>query len=231
MNEARAITEGGAQARGATLASVAQRSADVLRGKLISGELKPGEKLSEAALSASLDVSRNTLREVFRLLTKEGLLVHEPNRGVFVAKPTTASILDIYRVRRMVECQALAGAYPGHPAVSRMRQAVADARHGQGQGDWQGVGSANMRFHVAVVDLADSPRLSSFYAQVAAELRLCFGQIDDPEQLHAPYIEMNAAIVRDLEAGRMGEAARAMDAYLQQSERMVLAAFSRASPV
>lgn len=47
----------------------------------------PGQKLSEAALSESLDISRNTLREVFRTLTKEGLIKHAPNRGVFVATP------------------------------------------------------------------------------------------------------------------------------------------------
>lgn len=53
-----------------------------------------------------MDVSRNSLREAFRLLTKEGLLRHEHNRGVFVATPSVASIIDIYRVRRTIECQA-----------------------------------------------------------------------------------------------------------------------------
>jgi hypothetical protein len=75
-----------------------------------------------------LDVSRNSLREAFRLLAKEGLLRHEPNRGVFVATPSMASIIDIYRIRKIIECQALAKAYPKHPAVARMRGAVESAR-------------------------------------------------------------------------------------------------------
>ncbi|MCC5763552.1 GntR family transcriptional regulator, partial [Klebsiella pneumoniae] len=83
-----------------------------IRRKLVEGELVPGQRLSEAALSESLDISRNTLREAFRVLTQEGLLKHEPNRGVFVAVPDMASIIDIYRVRRFIECQALAQAYP-----------------------------------------------------------------------------------------------------------------------
>lgn len=211
-------------------ASVAARAASALRGRLIGGELRPGEKLSEAALSAALDVSRNTLREVFRLLTKEGLLRHEPHRGVFVSTPSHGSIIDIYRVRRLVECQALEGAPPGHPGLARMTRAVEDARAARERGDWLGVGSANMRFHAAIVDLADSERLNGFYAQIAAELRLCFGLLDDPQRLHAPYIELNAAILAELEAGRPAEAARMLEGYLLQSERTILAAFSRLAP-
>jgi DNA-binding GntR family transcriptional regulator len=210
-----------------TTSALAPRLAEEIRNKLIAGELKPGQRLSEAALSEGLDVSRNSLREAFRLLTKEGLLRHEPNRGVFVATPSMSSIIDIYRVRRMVECQAVAKAYPNHPAVARMRAAVTRARAARDARAWGAVGSENMVFHAAIVDLADSQRLSAFYAQIAAELRLSFGLLDDPELLHAPYVDLNAAILGELEAGRTAEAAIALETYLAQSERTVLAAFSR----
>lgn len=207
--------------------TLAQRLADSIRSRLIAGELRPGQRLSEATLSSDLDVSRNSLREAFRLLTKEGLLRHEPNRGVFVATPSMASIIDIYRVRRMIECRALEQAYPQHPAVARMQRAVDVALKCRGDGDWVGVGSANMAFHAAIVDLADSARLNAFYAQIAAELRLSFGLLEDPEFLHAPYVDLNASILEQLKAGEAAEAARALEAYLERSERTVLAAFAR----
>ncbi|MBB2752332.1 UNVERIFIED_ORG: DNA-binding GntR family transcriptional regulator [Rhizobium aethiopicum] len=207
--------------------ALASRLAEEIRDKLIAGELKPGQRLSETALSAGLDVSRNSLREAFRLLTKEGLLRHEPNRGVFVATPSMASIIDIYRVRRVIECQALAKAYPNHPAVARMRAAVTRAKLAREAKDWGMVGSENMVFHAAIVDLADSHRLNIFYAQIAAELRLSFGLLSEPELLHAPYVDLNAAILEKLEAGMTAEASAALEVYLMQSERTVLAAFSR----
>ena len=74
-----------------------------IRRMLVEGELVPGQRLSEAALAENLDISRNTLREAFRVLTREGLLKHEPNRGVTVAEPDMASIIDIYRVRRFID--------------------------------------------------------------------------------------------------------------------------------
>lgn len=207
--------------------TLAQRLAEQIRARLIDGELKPGQRLSEAALSGDFDVSRNSLREAFRLLTKEGLLRHEPNRGVFVSTPSMASIIDIYRVRRLIECRALERAYPEHPAVQRMHAAVETALKCREKKDWVGVGSANMMFHAAIVDLADSMRLNAFYGQIAAELRLSFGLLDDPEFLHAPYVDLNAAILEQLKAGKSIEAARALEAYLERSERTVLAAFSR----
>lgn len=206
-----------------------EKLAALLRDRLIAGDFSPGQKLSEQALSESLGVSRNTLREAFRLLTKEGLLRHEANRGVFVMVPDIASVIDIYRVRRVVEGGALAGAYPKHPAVAQMRDAVKTAQAASARQDWQQVGSANMAFHTAIVALADSARLSAFYAQIAAELRLSFTLLDNPEMLHAPYVDMNADILAKLEIEQPQLAATMLEAYLNQSERTILAALARAT--
>lgn len=200
---------------------------DEIRRKLVAGELKPGQRLSEAALAESLQISRNTLREAFRVLTQEGLLRHEPNRGVFVSVPDMATIVDIYRVRRLIECQALGQAYPRHPGALRMREAVNAAQHARDAQDWVAVGTANMVFHAAIVELADSPRLSAFYEQLSAELRLAFGLLKDPEFLHAPYLEMNATIITLLEEGQPAAACATLEAYLVQSERTLLAAYGR----
>ncbi len=213
--------------------SLNERVAEMVRQKIVQGEFMPGQKLSEAALSDSLAISRNTLREVFRTLTKEGLLKHTPNRGVFVATPSMASIIDIYRVRRMIECQALAQAYPRHPAKKRMQQAVDRAETCRDAGDWLGVGTANMEFHMAVVELADSERLNNFFSHLLVELRLAFGLLNDPEFLHAPYVSMNRRIMELVEAEQLPEASTALNDYLVHSERIVLAVYARqiAQPV
>lgn len=207
--------------------SLAERVTDQIRLKLIDGEFTPGQRLSEASLSESLQISRNTLREAFRLLSKEGLVTHAPNRGVSVATPSVASIIDIYRVRRLVECQALAQAYPRHPAKRHMRAAVEAALKGRSEGNWRAVGSANMDFHVAVVELADSERLNLMFTHLVAELRLAFGLLQDPEFLHAPYVDMNQSILELAEANRFSDAAAALNDYLVHSERIVLAVYAR----
>lgn len=203
------------------------RIAEEIRQQIVRGEFQPGQRLSEVALSENLEIARNTLREVFRLLTKEGLLRHLPNRGVFVAIPSMASIMDIYRVRRIIECQALAQAIPQHPARQQMRDAVAEQRQLRDAGKWTEVGTANMRFHEGVVALADSERLNTLFSHILVELRLAFGMLSDAEFLHAPYIEMNATILERFEAGDMARAAEQMLDYLNHSERVVLSVYAR----
>ncbi|MBJ3814629.1 GntR family transcriptional regulator [Shimwellia pseudoproteus] len=203
------------------------RTAENIRARIIAGDLTPGTRLSEAALSEQLSISRNTLREVFRLLTQEGLLHHEPNRGVKVALPDMASIIDIYRIRRLLECEALRQAYAMHPAMARMAAAVEAARQWRERGDWRRVGTENMAFHSALVELADSERMNRLYRHISAELRLAFGHLNDNQMLHAPYIEKNAHILSLLQAGNNSEAASTMACYLQLSERTVIAALAR----
>lgn len=198
-----------------------------IRRMLVAGELVPGQRLSEAALAESLDISRNTLREAFRILTREGLLKHEPNRGVTVVEPDMASIIDIYRVRRFIECKAIAQGYPQHPGTLHMRDAIDMGVRAREAQDWVAVGTANMMFHKSIVELADSPRLVVFYDQISAQLRLAFGLLNDPQFLHLPFIDMNASILRCVEEGRPDEATRMLEAYLVQSERVVLAAYER----
>lgn len=204
-----------------------ERMADLIRQKIVKGEFSPGQRLSEAALSESLQISRNTLREVFRILTKEGLVRHAPNCGISVAIPSIASIIDIYRVRRLIECQALAQAYPRHPAKKHMREAVEMALKCRDAADWQGVGTANMEFHMAIVELADSERLNVMFSHLLAELRLAFGLLNDPVFLHAPYIEINVKILEMFEDGKLQESATTLNEYLVHSERIVLGVYAR----
>lgn len=206
--------------------SLAEQTAARLVERILVGEIGPGERLSEAKLAATLDVSRNTLREVFRLLTRDGLLSHQPNRGVSVTTPTLGSILDIYRVRRMIEVPAVANGWYRHAGVARIRAAVERAEAAAEKDDWLSVGSANIEYHKAIVQLADSPRLSTFFSRLTVELRLAFGLLDSPEMLYAPYIPLNRAMLELIEAGEMKEASKQLDAYLSHSERTMMSAFA-----
>lgn len=208
------------------LALSAKVAAD-MRELLIAGAFGPGDRLSELQVSQRFSVSRNTLREAFRLLTSEGLLVHIPNRGVFVASPGEADIIDLYRVRRVIQAGVLLARVTGHPALQRMAGFVVKAQIAAQQDDWAAVGTLNMEFHRAMVALADSPRLSARFDLVLAELRLVFGQLGDSAPLHAPFIDANAELLSAIAAGETAEAQRRLDAYLTRSERAVLATISR----
>ena len=214
-----------AEASGFDRSSTAERVADVLRRRITEGDLAPGSRLSEEQLVQVLRVSRNTLRESFRLLTHEGLLVHELHRGVFVRVLDEDDLVDLYRLRRAVEGAVVRSMHDLPPgALEPLRDDVAIAEQAAERGDWRAVGTANMRFHSHLVALAGSRRLDEVTARLLAELRLAFSAVASPERLHAPYVGRNQALLALLERGEVELAAQALDGYLDDSLTQLLAA-------
>ncbi|WP_020017951.1 GntR family transcriptional regulator [Promicromonospora sukumoe] len=199
----------------------AERSADAIRELIVTGRLTPGQRLSEQSVSESLDVSRNTLREAFRILVHEGLLVRRPNAGVAVTRPTLADIVDIYRVRRLIEVPALAAGDPAHEGARAMRDAVDAALAARLGGDWRDIAAANMRFHSGIVALAGSPRLDRLHANLSAELRLSFGLLGDDGAFFDGFVDRNAGLLRRFLGGDAAGAAADLDRYLSDSQRML----------
>ena len=199
-----------------------------LTDRLIAGELRPGERLSETALAKEFDVSRNTLREAFRVLGEQGLVTHIPHRGVSVASPSTADVVDIYRVRHHVECSVLEHAPRNHPNAVQMEAAVEAAERFAAEENWLEVGTANMAFHNAVVSLSDSRRLMQSFSNVLAELRLAFLKVEVLDFLHAPFISRNKEVIEVYRIEGSAAAAKILGAYLGDSERQVLGAYARA---
>ena len=207
--------------------STAERVAAILRDRITVGQLPPGTRLVEEAIGEALGVSRNTLREAFRLLTHERLLVHELNRGVFVRTLSAEDVVELYRVRRMIEIAALRSvgdvADLEH-ALTGIAEPVETAEQAAKEGRWQDVGTANLRFHRALVELAGSARIEEFMAQILAELRLVFHVMKNPRRFHEPYITRNREILETLRAGDVASAETLLKHYLDDAEHQLVQA-------
>jgi DNA-binding GntR family transcriptional regulator len=80
---------------------------DLLRDRLVLGQIPPGTRINESSLSTELGVSRTPLRESLLQMEKEGLVVTEPARG-FLAAPLSASeVSEVYPVVAVLEGLAL----------------------------------------------------------------------------------------------------------------------------
>ncbi len=74
-----------------------------LRQGILTGEIKPGERLMEIHLANRLGVSRTPIREAIRKLELEGLVTMVPRRGAEVAKITEKNLKDVLEVRRALD--------------------------------------------------------------------------------------------------------------------------------
>ncbi|MEW2289845.1 GntR family transcriptional regulator [Streptomyces sp. NPDC047841] len=207
--------------------STAERVSDILRSRISEGYFPPGTRLSEDGIGGALGVSRNTLREAFRLLTHERLLIHELNRGVFVRVLTVEDVEDIYRTRSLVECAVVRGLGEPPYRLDGLVAAVEEGRAAAAENDWKALGTANIHFHRELVALAGSERTDELMRSVFAELRLAFHVVDDPRRLHEPYLTRNAQILQALQAGDRRGAERLLETYLTDSLERVVEVYRR----
>jgi DNA-binding GntR family transcriptional regulator len=206
----------------------AERVADILRAEISDGKLLPGVQLSEEAVGEALGISRNTLREAFRVLCHERLLVHELNRGVFVRSVTTADVVDIYKVRRVVELSALRSLNRSdHQLIHRMDAAVAASERAAAGELWMDVGPANNEFHLVLVSSLGSRRLNELLRTVMAEIRLAFWQTkQDLRQLYEPYVAWNRELLALMQKNEIARAEDELVRYFEKSEQDLMAALA-----
>lgn len=79
--------------------------------KIISGDLKGGDKITEAGISSSLGISRAPVREALKRLAEDHLVVLVARSGCFVAQPGREEVEEIYEIRKRLECMALEYAF------------------------------------------------------------------------------------------------------------------------
>jgi DNA-binding GntR family transcriptional regulator len=197
--------------------SLVDLAADRIRELLLSGALKPGERLREAWLSERLGISRPPLREAIRILVQQGLLERMPRRGVRVVALTARDIHDIYTLRGVLDRFAIELAVPVadprqldpmRAAVAEMRAAVADDHHAR-------YVEANRRFHLALIRLGQNSRLTMTYELLMNQMQLLMSlnlrreSVSDRELGVHRHQELLAAI----ESGDQREALAALAAH------------------
>jgi DNA-binding GntR family transcriptional regulator len=203
--------------------ATAERVADALRGSITNGELPPGSRLPEAALVEALGVSRNTLREAFRLLARENLVMHELHRGVVVKRLTELDVHEIYRVRLVLETAAVdRTANLDRARLAPVREVVSLEEVARDAGDWPAVATHDIAFHRRLVELLDSARLNAYFAALLAELRLAFAIPTDPSEFLGPFIPRNRKIAELLESGHRRRCVEELASYLADAEELLL---------
>lgn len=196
-----------------------------LRSKIVRGELRPGESLSEASTAESYGISRTPVREVFWHLVEDGFLRVVPQVGTFVAPISLASVRDGQFIRETLECRAVADAARGAaPAnVVELRRALSDQGKAVRAGDYGAFFALDEVMHRRLMEMAGHPFVWHVIAGAKAQLdRVRFLSLEDPSWL-AMILDQHGAIV-DRVAARDPDGAGAI---MQQHLRTAFAAIDR----
>jgi DNA-binding GntR family transcriptional regulator len=139
-----------------------------LRRMIVTGELAPGTALRQEALADVLGVSRVPVREALKVLEGEGAVVHEPHKGYVVAELSVDDLVEVYRLRELLEDEAIRVAVPRltDDDVTALRTAARAVDAAGRAGDTARMTEANREFHFLLFDAAAMPRLSRTLRQL-----------------------------------------------------------------
>ena len=132
-----------------------------LRKAILTGNLKPGERLMEIHLAEKLGVSRTPIREAIRKLELEGLVQMIPRRGAVVTEITEKSMKDVLEVRRALDvlsvelaCDRITG-----EEKEMLRKACQDFEDATKTGNLKEIAEQDVAFHDIIVEATRNSKL------------------------------------------------------------------------
>jgi DNA-binding GntR family transcriptional regulator len=157
-------------------ASLSKVVSEQIRGQILRGKLKPGERLVEDKLSAELGVSRVPVREALRGLSMEGLVRLEPNRGATVTEITPKLLAELVEVRTLLEAlNARLAARRHDPRIVALLQ---DTLHRGNEATQSGMSEElarlNAEFHERLAEASRNSVLSDIMRSLRERTSLAF---------------------------------------------------------
>lgn len=188
----------------------AQAIRDRLRDAIVDRRLAPGTKLSEQEVGALFDVSRTVARAALQILSFEGLVRIERNRGAFVANPSPEEARQVFAARRLIEPEIVGAAAARMSAadIDALRRHLAAETHhmnARGPAARRAEIKASGDFHLMLSALSGNAILHRFMGELVARSSLVialYGRSGASSCGHGEH----AAIVDALEAGDVAAA-------------------------
>lgn len=201
--------------------SVAGRIARALAERIIGGELAPGSRLRQDHIADEFQASHVPVREAFRKLEAQGLIVSTPRRGVRVSQLDAGVVLEVTEMRAALEGLALHHALPHLTPrdLDTARQALDEGEASDQITDWE---AANRRFHMAITAPCGMPQLMASISNLhQSDARFLFATWKD---LHwEPRSDTEHREI--LDAIRRGEGVRArelLEAHIREAGKALV---------
>ncbi|MGZ4233791.1 MAG: GntR family transcriptional regulator [Solirubrobacteraceae bacterium] len=206
---------------------------EAVREGIISGELRPGDPLVEAQLSADLGISKTPVREALIRLARDGLVVQELHRRSRVATPTVQDVRQACEVRRWVEAEIAARAARDAPdALSeQLEQSIRDSERALKRKDTRAWAEAVERFTDTLLEYSGN----RYAAELLERMRNVLSLIANVSQV-APgrrtrSIEEHQAILAAIRVHDPAAAAEATRTHLNSIEADSLLALEQVSDI
>jgi DNA-binding GntR family transcriptional regulator len=179
---------------------IAERIAETIRGLIVSGDLKPGDRIVESRMARQIGVGQPTVREALVALEHQGLVVRKANQGCIVTVLTRAEISQVLRVREELERLAvdLAIEVAPDPEIRKLIAVAEKMREAAEVRDIRRYHDFDVQFHQTLWRLSGNSVLPRLLSQTLMPL-LAFLFMRNLRKNHQ--LEMTASAVAHVEIG------------------------------
>lgn len=197
---------------------------NTLRQAILTGDLKPGERLMEIHLANRLGVSRTPIREAIRKLELEGLVIMIPRRGAEVAQITEKSLKDVLEVRRALDalCAELACDRISEEELENLKKACEDFGKATATKDAKVIAKADVALHDIIVKATNNQRLVTLVNNLSEQMyRYRFEYIKDETQ-HSRLVEEHRTIYESIVNKNKEAASEAARVHIDNQEASIM---------
>lgn len=197
---------------------------NTLRQAILTGELKPGERLMEIHLADRLGVSRTPIREAIRKLELEGLVTMIPRKGAQVAKITEKNLKDVLEVRRALDVLTvkLACDRMDEETKAELLKACDEFARVVKKNDTKDITEADVRFHDIILKSTGNDRLLQLVNNLAEQMyRYRLEYIKD-SAYHDRLVKEHEAIYQAIIDGDKEKAAKAAVLHIDNQEKTII---------
>ena len=197
---------------------------NTLRQEILTGKLKPGERLMEIHLANKLGVSRTPIREAIRKLELEGLVIMIPRRGAEVAQISWKSLKDVLEVRRALDVLAI------ELACERMTQEELESLYHACESfeeatktkDTRKIAEADVAFHDMIVASTGNKRLVQLVNNLSEQMyRYRFEYIKDSNQ-HQMLVQEHKEMYQHIKSADKVAAASVVRKHIDNQEEAII---------
>jgi DNA-binding GntR family transcriptional regulator len=170
-----------------------------IQRRILSGESRPGERLTQQSLAKELGVAQGTVRESLLELQWLGLVESVDRLGVFVGKLDAARLCEAYHVREFLEGLAarLACDHASRADMARLRSTAEQIWNLSQEHDEEEMGAEDRNFHLQIMNLSRNSvltRLAEGYRVLGMAVRAS----RDPREVYEEHLGLVEAIEQNL---------------------------------
>lgn len=185
-----------------------------IQRRILSGETRPGERLTQQSLAKELGVAQGTVRESLLELQWLGLVESIDRLGVFVGKLDASRLSEAYQVREFLEGLAvrLACDHVSRADIAELRRLAEQVWQLAQEENYDEMGAADRAFHLKIIDLSRNKiliRLTEGYRALGMAVRAS----RDPRIIH----EEHLLIVDAIESNNPDEAEKLARAHVRDA--------------